>query len=190
MRCDFKSNRVLPAVYSDEISYYEQIAKICEKINELVKLYNNIEELYVTKEELKNSQDAQDATWKANLEQVYNTLDTYIRSEVKRLEDIIAKAFAGKVTVFDPTYGIAPRPVEQVIKNVYHWLRYYADYASVIDELNFTCKTRDDLSLTAKTFDLFSMLYYSKSEYPQPAPVDQYVRKHDILAYYFERMAQ
>lgn len=180
-------NRVLPAVYSDELSYYEMLAKLKHKLNELIKVFNEQTELYATIELLNKSQNEQDKVWAAQLSAMNDALSTRITSEVDRLEKIIAETVAGKVTVFDPTYGIEPRPVEQVIKNVYHWLRYYADYAVTIDNLLLSAEARDAMALEARTFDLYSMQYYSKSDIPAPTNPDDYVKKHDILAYYFDR---
>lgn len=183
------SQRVLPAVYGDEISYYETLCKLTHKLNELIDAFNAMTETYATLEDLKNSQDAQDAEWQIKLDNVYNTLDTYIKSEILRIEKLIADIVAGQVTIFDPTTGITPQPVEDVVNRVYHWLRYFADYTTVIDALNMSAQQRDDMMLEAKTFDLFSMQYYSKGEYPTPAPDDVYIRKHDVLAYYFDRQS-
>lgn len=186
--CGFKSNRVLPAVYGDELSYYEQLNKLCMEMNKLIEAYEKQVKTYATIEMLEKSQNAQNAEWTAKLKEQYSVIMDYTKGEVRRLEKLIEEATTGKVLVFDPTYGIAPRPVEQVIKNVYHWLRYFADYAVTIDNLNLTANVRDDYQIIAKDFDLYSMLFYSHSENPQPSPVDQYVKKHDILAYYFDRM--
>lgn len=186
--CGFFSNRVLPSVYSDELSYYEQLNKLCMELNQLIEDFKKQQETYATIQMLQDSQAAQDERWGAELLDTYNRIMDYTKGEIRRLEELIADAIAGKVTIFDPTYGIEPRPVEQVVKNVYHWLRYYADYAVTIDNLNLTAQVRDGYQVIAKDFDLYSMLYYSHSENPQPTPIDQYVKKHDILAYYFDRL--
>ena len=185
--CGFFSNRVLPSVYSDEISYYEQLNKLCMQLNKLVEDFKTMKETYATVQMLKDSQAEQDERWGADLLETYDKIMDYTKGEIRRLEGLIADAIAGKVTIFDPTYGIEPRPVEQVVKNVYHWLRYYADYAVTIDGLDLTAQVRDGYQVGAKDFDLYSMLYYSHSDQPSPAPLDQYVKKHDILAYYFDR---
>lgn len=163
-------NRVLPAVYTDEISYYEVLAKLTEKINEVIETLNQINDIYATIEMLEKSQAEQDARIAAEMKAQYDYLMTYIQSEIIRLEELIRQIVAGQVTIFDPTYGIKPRPVGEVVSNVYHWTRYYAEYAGVIDALELTALQRDELGLVAKTFDLFSMQYYSKAEAPYPYP--------------------
>lgn len=183
----FYCQKVLPAVYDDSLSYYEVLCKLTEAVRELQSIIDGWVDVYVTKAELSASQDEQDARWAAELQDAYDELMDALNGEVDRLEKMIAEVVAGQVTVFDPTYGIKPRPVDTVIRNVYHWLRYYADYASTIDGLNLTAKTRDDYQVGAKNFDLFSMLYYSHGDMPSPAPEDVYAKKHDILAYYFDR---
>lgn len=166
----FISNRVLPSVYSDELSYYEQLNKLCKDMNTLIDAFNMQQATFATIKMLNESQDAQDNIFNAKLLDQYNDIMGYTKGEILRLEKLIADAIAGKVTIFDPTYGIEPRPVEQVVKNVYHWLRYYADYAVTIDNLTLSAKVRDDYQIIAKDFDLYSMLYYSHSEMPNPTP--------------------
>ena len=184
----FYCQKVLPAVYDDSLSYYEVLCKLTDAVRELQSIIDNWQDVYVTKAEMQASQDEQDARWAAELKDAYDDLMDALKGEVARLEKLIADIVAGQVTVFDPTYGIKPRPVDVVIRNVYHWLRYYADYASTIDALNLTAKERDDYQVGAKNFDLFSMQYYSHGEMPTPSPDDDvYVKKHDILAYYFDR---
>lgn len=186
--CRFFTNRVLPSVYSDELSYYEQLNKLCKQICDLTNQFNNMVIDYVTVAQLQESQDEQDRKFNQQILDNYNKIMDYTQGEIVRLEKLIAEAIAGKVTIFDPTYGLYPRKVEQVVKNVYHWLRYYADYALTIDALNLTAKTRDDYQIRAKDFDLYSMMYYSHTDNPTPLPTDAYVKKHDIMAYYFDRM--
>lgn len=172
----FISNRVLPSVYSDELSYYEQLNKLCKDMNTLIEAFNNQQATYATIKMLNDSQEEQNKAFNSKLLDQYNEIMEYTKGEIFRLEKLIAEAIAGKVTIFDPTYGIEPRPVEQVVKNVYHWLRYYAEYTITIDNLNLSAVVRDDYQITAKDFDLYSMLYYSHSEMPQPTPIDQYVK--------------
>lgn len=183
----FYSERVLPSVYGDEFTYYEELNALCNKMAQLIDDFAKQKETYATIKMLQESQDAQDKKWAAELKDQYDSIMGYTKGEIQRLEKIIAETIAGKVTIFDPTYGIEPRSVETVIGQVYHWLRYYADYAEVIDALNLTVETRDGYALDAKTFDLYSTLYYSHNETPMPLPLDNYVQKHDILAYYFDR---
>lgn len=183
----FISNRVLPSVYSDELSYYEQLNKLCKDMNTLIEAFNTQHSMYATIKMLNDSQEEQNKAFNSKLLDQYNEIMDYTKGEILRLEKLIAEAIAGKVTIFDPTYGIEPRPVETVVSQVYHWLRYYADYAEVIDGLQLTADERDSYALDAKTFDLYSSLYYSHNSQPTPMPEDAYVKKHDILAYYFDR---
>ena len=178
---------VLPMVLDDGHSYIEQVNKLRLKINELIEMFNQQKQLYATIEMLLNSQHEQDIKWGKELQEQYDLIMGYVVSEIVRLEKIIADTIAGKVTIFDPTSGITPQPVEDVVARIYHWLRYYADYAEVIDSLQLTADERDSYALDAKTFDLYSSLYYSHSSQPTPMPEDIYVQKHDILAYYFDR---
>lgn len=159
---------VLPMVLDDGHSYIEQVNKLRLKINELIEIFDQQTSLYATIEMLLNSQREQDIKWGKELEEQYNLIMGYVVSEILRLEKIIAETVAGKVTIFDPTSGITPQPVEKVVARVYHWLRYYADYAEIIDSLNLTAAERDGYALAAKTFDLYSSLYYSHSENPTP----------------------
>jgi len=187
MLCGFPSNRVLPSAYADEISYYEQLNNLCKKINEVIEEFNSLTDTYVTIDFFTTSQNNQDKEWGDKLANNISIVLNELNSEVYRLEELIKKATVGKVIVFDPTYGIKNRPIEQVIRNVYGWLRYYADYAGTIDNLQLSVTVRDGYNLTAKVFDLYNMLYYSKETLPNPDPwVNNYVMKNDILAWYFE----
>ena len=164
----FISNRVLPSVYSDELSYYEQLNKLCKDMNTLIEAFNNQKAMYATIKMLNDSQEEQNKDFNSKLLYQYNEIMDYTNGEILRLEKLIAEAIAGKVTIFDPTYGIEPRSVETVVAQVYHWLRYYADYAKVIDDLQLTADERDSYALNAKTFDLYSNLYYSHNSQPTP----------------------
>lgn len=187
MLCGFPSNRVLPSAYADEISYYEQLNNLCKKVNEVIEEFNSLTDTYVTIDFFTTSQNNQDKEWGDKLANNISIVLNELNSEVYRLEELIKKATVGKVIVFDPTYGIKNRPIEQVIRNVYGWLRYYADYAGTIDNLQLSVTVRDGYNLTAKVFDLYNMLYYSKETLPNPDPcVNNYVMKNDILAWYFE----
>ena len=163
-----RCNRVLPAVYADELSYYEVLCKLTEAVRELQSIIDGWEDVYVTKEGLSASQDEQDGRWADELQDAYDELMDALNGEVARLEKLIAEVIAGQVTVFDPTYGIEPRPVDVVIRNTYHWTRYYAEYAGTIDGMGLTAAQRDGKMLDAKTFDLFSMEYYSNVARPIP----------------------
>lgn len=178
----------IPAVYDGCLSVEEQVCKLNKAICELVELINTFDEIYATIDQLNESQNEQTSYLLGVIGDTKQELLALVESEVLKLKQLIEDAIAGQVLIFDPTYGIEPRKVDRVVRNVYHWLRYYADYAQTLDSLQLTAKTRDNYQLTAKVFDLYSMLYYSKNELPQPAPTDEYVKKHDILAYYFERI--
>lgn len=187
MLCGFPSNRVLPSAYADEISYYEQLNNLCKKVNEVIEEFNSLTDTYVTIDFFTTSQNNQDKDWGDKLANNISIVLNELNSEVYRLEELIKKATVGKVVVFDPTYGIKNRPIEHVIRNIYGWLRYYADYAGTIDNLQLSATVRDGYNLTAKVFDLYNMLYYSKETLPNPDPyVNNYVMKNDILAWYFE----
>lgn len=164
----FYCQKVLPAAFDDSLSYYEMVCKLTDKINELIKAYNTQTETYATIEMLMISQNEQDSKWGEALHTSITELRNYTKGEIERLEKIIADIVAGQITVFDPTYGIKPRSVDKVIRNIYHWTRYYADYAKVIDDQELTAQARDAYRVTAKSFDLFSMRFYSLNEQPQP----------------------
>lgn len=42
----FWSQKILPAVYDDSLSYYELLAKLTEKINEIIETYTGYDELF------------------------------------------------------------------------------------------------------------------------------------------------
>lgn len=190
--------KVLPAVYDDSLSYYELVCKIQAKLNEVIEKLNLIDlSIFATKDELEQGLAELDEALRELLEvsQAEQTvmLKAHTLAKISQLkaelEEEIKNAVVGKVQIFDPTYGISTRDVDTVVRRVYHWLRYYADYAKTIDELSKTAKERDDMALEARTFDLYNMEYYSKTELPSPLPpeTDEYVKKHDIMAYYFTR---
>ena len=118
MLCGFPSNRVLPSAYADEVSYYEQLNNLCKKINEVIEEFNSLTDTYVTIDFFTASQNNQDKDWGDKLANNISIVLNELNSEVYRLEELIKKATVGKVIVFDPTYGIKNRPIEQVIRNI------------------------------------------------------------------------
>lgn len=88
---------VLPAVYGDELSYYEVLAKVTEKLNEVIENLNkqgqNVNDLMVFYNQLKAQVDALENEVDAvkNGEYVHLYLDSIINWIDAHLENLVAR---------------------------------------------------------------------------------------------------
>lgn len=170
---------VLPLVYDDSLSYYEQLCKLVKKTNEVIDTLNefnvNIENMvdgkiatlkdYVDAENLK-----QDDNLDAEIEKVYNDLNDnvsaiyqsmhkaddalrlLIKVEIEKLKHYIDTSLMGKIYVYDPTMGYA-QPLDIVLNNIYDILRYHAVTCYEFDSFGTTAQDFDYRQMNARTFD-------------------------------------
>lgn len=68
-----------------------------------------------------------------------------------QIDDIIIKG----INIYDPTTGLYNN-IQDVIYNMYKYLRYYGITALDFDNLGLSCKDFEDKNLTARNFDLYS----------------------------------
>ena len=215
--------RVLPAVYSDELSYYEVICKLQDKLNEVIEEFNALTpEEWVTHDELAAElAELSGEIYKAiaelkayvdeeNAEQTV-MLKAHLLIKLKELreylEGLIANTQLSDVKVIDPEDSYQRKDVQSVFYNQNHNYRFFSDSAKNIDAKAYSVTTIEGLGLEAYVFDFYSTFYYSMGNLPidgvydgnylldrlaamlggsDPATGD-YVKKHDILAYYFQR---
>jgi len=144
----FFTQRVLPAVYTDELSYYEVLAKVVDKLNELIDVVGD----------------------SATIEQIQQALYVYVDKEVQGakdysdgqndilqqyLESLILNAMVGKVLVQSQTGG-GICPLQEELDRQYDFLRYYAYNAGKMDSFEKTAQEIDGYDATAYTDDLYN----------------------------------
>ena len=90
----FWCQKVIPLVYDDSLSYYETLCKFLEKLNEIIDLYNNIQENfegYVDQEidKLKNYVDSENTKQNDEFDEKIEAVYQEIQTQVNRLFDYI-----------------------------------------------------------------------------------------------------
>lgn len=174
---------ILPLVYDDTLSYYEQLCKFAVKLNELVDALNNFnenieetvdEKISALKEYVDNENKKQDEITAEKFNQVYNfinnkvneiytyinngdtILKNYIDKEILKLKDWVDDAVLGNIIIYDPTTGYK-NPLEIVLSHIYDALRYWGINCYQFDSSNITCVYYDSKNMTALEFDTLSL---------------------------------
>lgn len=176
------SQREIPAVYDDALSYYEQVMRLLKLVNELIEYVNTID---LTDYALKKDVDALvertrlalkayfEETLAADQAEQTVMLKAHAVAKVeglrRELDERIRNATVGKVTVFDPTAGHEPKPVDVVIRRIFADLQTHALYAYEFDGLPDTAAQMDAIGMTAYEFDIHSRdtLKYKKRPVPR-----------------------
>ena len=137
----FFTQRVLPAVYTDELSYYEVLAKVVDKLNELIDVVGD----------------------SATIEQIQQDQNDIVE---KYLVSLILDATVGKVLVQSQTGG-GICPLQEELDRQYDFLRYYAYNAGKMDSFEKTAQEIDGYDATAYTDDLYNaVLLNGNSDLP------------------------
>lgn len=165
----FFTQRVLPAVYTDELSYYEVLAKVVDKLNELIDVVGDTATIEQIRQVIKD------------IEKELSALYVYVDKEVqgakdysddqndileKYLESLIVNATVGKVLVQSQTGG-GTCPLQEELDRQYDFLRYYAYNAGKMDSFEKTAQEIDGYDATAYTDDLYNaVLLNGNSDLP------------------------
>lgn len=156
-------NRVLPAVYTDELSYYEVLCKVVSKVNEIVALigdYATIEQIKKSIEDLAKYVDEQDE----KLRQYSDANDEILKDY---LLDVIAGITLGKIQVMSNTIG-GLQPLQSELDRMYDYLRYYAFAAKFLDEYEYTAQQLDALGYYAYQFDVYNTTIFADTALQMP----------------------
>ncbi len=84
-----------------------------------------------------------------------NTLKNELLAELEKIQKEIDNIIIKGISVYDPTSGLYNN-IQDVIYNLYKYLRYYGIKANEFDGLNLTCQDFDNKNITARNFDLYS----------------------------------
>lgn len=109
----FFSQKILPAVYDDSLSYYEILTKVIEKLNEVIK-YANLsaeewQKIYDKIDEYNQASQDRDDTLQGNIDKLSNTIEDYkdnlqkqITSNDKDIEELktFDKEFYNEYSLF------------------------------------------------------------------------------------------
>lgn len=82
-------------------------------------------------------------------------LNIQIEQKFEELKEEIDKIIIEGIDVYNPTTGRYDN-IQNVVYDLYKYLRYYGITASQFDTLNLTAKEFDDKEITARNFDLYS----------------------------------
>lgn len=174
---------VLPLVYDDTLSYYEQLCKFADKLNEVIDNINNfhdevsaeidakIAELKVYVDEENKKQDLAvdqkiENVYKyiqKQIELIYQYVDNgdsvikiYVNSEIEKLKKYVDDTILGDIIVYDPTTGYKNK-LCVVLEHIYDTLRYYGITCYNFDGLKIDCTIFDNKNMTAIEFDTLSL---------------------------------
>lgn len=174
---------ILPLVYDDMLSYYEQLCKLVQKINEVIDRMNSfemdLESLvdekiapvyeYIDRENAKQDEhlaeeiarleaelDARITNLFEYVDNLHNYQQAHFTNEIRKLKDYIDQAIMGKIMVFNPTKGYKT-PLDECINDLYDSLRYWGITALGFDSLELTASEYEGRSITAKRFDLYAL---------------------------------
>lgn len=213
--CPTFCHPILPAVFDDSLSYVELVCKIQAKLNELIEQFNLIDiGTFATKEEVRQALAELDASLRALLEksQAEQTvmLKAHIIAKIGEAVDYLQKQIdnvtISDVRMVDPEDSYGRRTVQEVAYRANQNYRTFADAVVRFDTLAYDADTRDGMEVEAYVFDMYSTFTYSMGGLPSNGVYDgnyavatlkailsggtlnsEYVKKHDILAYYFNR---
>lgn len=184
----FWCQKVLPLVYDDSLSYYETLCKFLQKLNEVIDLYNNLQETfegYVDAEILKlkeyvdSENTRQDEEFNGKIELVYEEIQkqvtrlfkyiddgdlilrNYIDSKIRELKEWVEESIIGNIIIYDPTTGYK-NPLDVVMTHIYDALRYWGINCYQFDGAEKTCNQLDGYHYTALAFDTNSLQILGK----------------------------
>lgn len=92
------------------------------------------------------------------IDYVNNTNDilkNQLLQEIQEIKEQIDDIIINGINVYDPTTG-QYNNIQDVIYNLYKYLRYYGIKSIEFDSLDLTCKEFDNKQITARNFDLYS----------------------------------
>lgn len=156
-------NRVLPAVYTDELSYYEVLCKVTDKVNEIVKLvgdYATVEQIKQSIRDLAAYVDEQDEKLRKYSDANDEILKNY-------LLEVIAGITLGKINVMSNTIG-GWQPLQSELDRMYDYLRYYAFAAEFLDDYEYTAEQLDSLEYRAYHFDVYNTTIFAGNNLQMP----------------------
>ena len=179
---------ILPIVYDDTLSYYEQLCKFSDKLNEVIENINNFSadiseeidsKIAALKVYVDSENQKQNLSVEEKIEQVYNYIEKqldavyeyiedgdtvikmYVESEIAKLKKYVDDAILGNILVHDPTTGYK-NTIDIVINHIYDTLRYYGIRCYDFDGLHLTCTNFDNRNISALEFDTLSLLIIGK----------------------------
>ena len=179
-KCYFTS--VLPIVYEDCLSYYEQLCKVINKLNEVIELYNGIKlnfdeyvndkiqdlKTYVDDENEKQTEffNAEMAELQKTIEKqifdIYHyiqTSDEGILAEVNiKLSEIkkyIDSVVIDGIQIYNPIKGRKTN-IQEAVNDTYDATRYLGIKALNYDSLNMGAEAYDNYHIKAIDFDVLS----------------------------------
>lgn len=82
-------------------------------------------------------------------------LENKLMEQIKKLQDEIDKIIIDGINVYNPTTGKYDN-IQNVIYDLYNYLRYYGITCLEFDSLGLTCKDFENKKITAREFDLYS----------------------------------
>lgn len=154
----FFTQRVLPAVYTDELSYYEVLAKVVDKLNELIDVVGDSATIEQIQQVIEDIEKELSALYVYIDKEVQGAKDySDIKNEILKeyLVGLIADAVVGKVLVWSQTGGFVC-PLQEELDRQYDFLRYYAYNAGKLDSYEKTAGDIDAYDATAYKHDLYN----------------------------------
>lgn len=157
---------VLPAVYGDELTYYETLCKFRDKLNEVIEVVGDVATIQALQEVITQIQ-GQIESLKEYIDErdgyviEYSDLQNSILEE--KLLETIKSLGLGNILVISQTSGKVI-PVQRELDSQYDFLRYYAYNAKKADSYQWTAETFDGKKETAYRLDLYNATIYDGTD--------------------------
>lgn len=158
----FYCQKVLPAVFDDSLSYYEQLCVMRNKINEIIDVVGDAatiqalkEALAMVEEEIENLRKYVDAQDEAEQIRADKYSDARNLELEQKLLNIIYRVTTGDVLVKSQVDGRKKQHLQFELDKTYDYLRYFAISAGEFDYIGETAQTIDSGESLAYENDLF-----------------------------------
>lgn len=181
MNPHFYCQKVIPLVYDDSLSYYEQLCKLTMKMNEVITQLNTFNNNYIDEQiaELKSYVDTQDIKTLTDSNSYTDSkiteLETLFTQQLQTLSDLLFKLtndtrswvaiqlelFKKEIVniplppVINPLTGLLDS-VQNTFNSFYEYLRCNAIDAKTFDGLHLTADEYDGKLIRAREFDIYS----------------------------------
>ena len=187
--------KVLPLVYEQSLSYYEQLCKLTDKMNQLIDAVNLNPDSYVDEQiaKLREYVNAQDTKIlndsKLYTDEKINELNLVLINQIHILEQLVFNANTNtlnyvklELDIFKNEIKNIPLPsvlnpitgkyetVQTVFYSFYDYLRVQAVNCYTFDSVSKTVDELDSMQYTAQEFDVYSTeyIYYPKFQIRSP----------------------
>ena len=141
---------VVPFTYSDNVTYLHLLEELRDKIQELIKSYN---EFQGTMQEWAEQFEAE---VNKILDELYDKLKPELERELREYVEHLVDGYGDQAVARDATAGDHTVSCTDAVWHAFDDARYWAFYSGDWDALDRTAEEIDGLEETAKHYDLYA----------------------------------